>query len=380
MTYAPCDVVDPKFIHALGRWIGLEQELEFERRGRADTNYTLHGRLIGIDLQAQRIKILRTRTHAGEIHEMLAEYVLGVRHPDGTVVSNEAMVRRDREFRNSQNLRVAVVERAVADPEYLVPRNALRSVYMGCTKGPFGNTRLMQFDFADSADPSRRASICAKSLASAVRFMSWLDIWMSLDALLISAIRNHILWPGHIRFECHKKPSAGRTDWPRVFSAMDQLSHRTLEKYISRAMRGYTALNFRDLDETELPVMLELGLVQYEPLPLRAREVLAWVQMPNLRVLAREYGSSLQLTNRAPIVSQLMERMNPAIEARARGLMRPPKLLWRGPDGMSPEAFEAAIRELRNSIGHLRRWLRDAGDVYRDEALDDFIRSTEPSR
>lgn len=368
--------VDPSFLRALTEAAGVEPgEFAFERRGSGDTTYPLHGVILGVDAHAGVITLRRTRTHAGEVHEMGLRYFLTAISPRGEKFINHGLVERNLRFRAKQLARENAVSLALSSPLARKDLRPVRSTFLETVTVRIDGHTLQGFLYRDLEHPTQKVLIAADSLIAAQQFIGMQDIFMPLDDLLWDAINGTILWPAWIQCERRADPEAWSADWVEIYKVLRGLSPSSLTAYLNTLRTGYEFPKLNKLTPAERSTWLDRGLLRYETLPSTAREILNAIgTVAELRKLMKIHGLTPEGTTRAHLTEQLLAHETPALLEAAKGLLRPPRARVFAPCGLSRQEFLTALSELRMSFFQMRQWLRAESDRFRDSESE-FLRA-----
>ena len=152
--------IDPHFLKALINAAGVESgEFAFERRGSGDSTYPLHGVILAVNTQTGTITLRRTRTHAGEVHEMGLRYFLSATSPRGERWENTGLVERNRLYQAKQQAREDAIFSALASTSARSRLKPTKSALSGAVDLRLNGRRLVGYRFMDLEDPARKVVI-----------------------------------------------------------------------------------------------------------------------------------------------------------------------------------------------------------------------------
>lgn len=372
------DNIDTAFLASLVDFAGSTEEFEFERRGTGDSTYSLHGQVVAVNPQSSTIQIRRTRTHAGELHEMGLQYFLSATRINGVKLFNRMAHERNRQFLAKQEARVVAVARAAEDPTYRPSGTTLYSTFVGQTQRTLEGYSTERYVYQDRENSNRRVGIIAKSFYDAEHFMSRQDIFMPLDDMVLNAVSGRILWPAGMAFDRQKNAGAWSANWFHIYDELAGIAPAVLGYYLQRVHSRYASLSAHSLETLkprEVQLLIDRGLLRYEAPPQTLDETLDRISMSGLRQFLRDAGSRIKSAKRETLQQEvrLLLQFTPALTEATKQFMRPPKLLLWGPAGLTVEAFDCAVRELRDSIFLMRQWLRATRELYREDELAQLV-------
>lgn len=371
------DDIDPAFLRAISGFIGSAKEIEFERRGSGDSTYLLHGKVVAVDSEQGTIQIQRTRTSAGDIHEMGLQYFLSATPLSGVKLLNLIAIKRNEMFRDKQDAREAAVARASVNPSYNPSAENRRSLFVGKRKGSLEGFPVERYVYEDLEGTRRRVSLIAESQVAADKFMSMQDIFMPLDDMIWHAINLRVLWPAGIAFDRQANPSAWSLDWFKLFDNLAGIPKEVLTHYLDLVHSGRVHFgSFLSRTASDVTLLSESGLLESQGVPKSFAETLERVSLTGLRQLRKEAGSSFRTQTRVALTDELSRLISPALEASAILLMRPPRMRVKAPAGLTVEQFDRAVRELRDSIFLMRQWIRATREFYREDELKELVEVT----
>lgn len=107
--------IDDDFVKILTALAGSRVEMAFERRGEGTSTYPFHGEILSVDEHAGTIQILRTRTHAGEVHTMGLRYFLSATAPNCEPFLNSLAIDRHKAQLQKSVVRDRAIEVLKAD-------------------------------------------------------------------------------------------------------------------------------------------------------------------------------------------------------------------------------------------------------------------------
>lgn len=366
--------IDPAFLRAIAGFIGIAEELEFERRGNGDSTYVLHGKVVAVDSERGTIQIQRTRTSAGEVHEMGLRYVLSATRPTGAKIENRIAVERNKMFRDKQDAREAAVAGASVNPNYSPDAKNLRSRFVVQSQGTLEGFPTERYVYEDLEGSRRKVGIIARSLVAANKFMSMQDIFMPLDDMMWHAINSRVLWPAGIAFDRQMNSSAWSLDWFKLFDELAGIPKEILTHYLDLIHSGRVEFgNFVSRTANDVTSLSERGLLEVEDLPKLPAEILECVPLAGLRQLLKEANSSFKAQTRVALTEELSRLMTSRLEASAIRLKRPPRMRIKAPTGLTVEEFDRGVRELRDSIFLMRQWIRATREFYREYELEQLV-------
>jgi hypothetical protein len=311
--------VDPVFMWCLASLAGSDEELAFERRGQGASTYPLHGKVVSVDLDAETIRILRTRTHVGEVHEMGLRYFLNATRSAGEVLVNRVTTEQNNAFEERQQARESAVTAALANPFFRPPERQLRSKYVGTRTGNLEGVPPDRFVFQDKERPERTVGLVARSLDAARNFMAMQDLFLPLEDMFWHATNGRILWPAFIALSRIKCPAASSSfRWLEIYPLLDGLSPACLGFYMER------------FHSNRLGVRALGSLTEADVQALRDR-----------KLLFSKTTTSFQLVP---------------------------------PIGVTTDDFRLAVSELRDSIHMMRNWLRATYDFYGEDEIEQLAR------
>lgn len=306
--------IDPEFLNGLMALVDSDKELTFERRGEGASIYSFHGKVVSVNAARGTLKVLRTRTHKGEIHEMGLRYFLTATRPSGELLVNRLAVQRNNDFQQRRQAREIAVEQACSNPLFLPPKRDLRSRYTGTSTGTLEGYPKERYVFHDKKHPARIVGLIAESADTASHFMAMQDLFMPLEDMFWHAVRGKIIWPAWIAFERRQDPVTWSVDWLSAYAVLQGIPKAPLGFYMERFNEGrYGIRSFAPLTEDEVQALKEKGLLQQQ--------------------------------------------------SAKRFRLKPPL-------GLSDEGFRQAVRELRHSIYIMRQWLRAIPDFYGEDQLE----------
>ena len=366
--------IDPAFLRAISGFVGTSEELKFERRGNSDSTYTLHGKVVSVDRKNGTVQIQRTRTNAGEVHEMGLWFFLSATQRSGVKVENRIVVKRNEMFREKQRAREAAVARASLNPSYRPDANNRRSRFVGRRQGMLDGFPSERYVYEGLEGDQRKVGLTASSLAAADNFMSMQDIFMPLDDMVWHAIDSRVLWPAGVAFDRQVNPSAWSLDWFKLFDVLAGIPKEVLKQYLDLIHSGRVdfcvSVARRVSDTTSLSGR---GLLEIESAPKSLAEILERIPVAGLRQLLKETSSNLKAETRGALTKELSRLMTSKLEASAIRLMRSPLMRVKAPAGLAVEEFDRAIRELRDSIFLMRQWILATRELYREDELRQLV-------
>jgi hypothetical protein len=366
--------VDPRFVLTLTDLASTRAEVLFERRGTGDSTYPFHGEVVAVNADSGTIRIRRTRTHAGEVHEMRLHTFLSVAVPSGERTVNRVAYERNEAYRAGQREREEAVAKAMASPAERPARKVLRSAYAGPGLGTLAGYPPDRHVFQDLVHSTRRASLIANSASAAEHFMAMQDIYMPLNDLLWHAIDGGVLWPAAIAFDRQTNPGAWASNWLTLYPALAGLPPNVLREYLDRVRSGERRFaTLAPLSEEDVLLLLDRGLLSYEAQPSTAVDLLERVPVAGLRQLLCNAGSSFKARKREELAGELLAHITPMLEDAARLLMRGPLLELKAPGGLDVDEFGRAVTELRQSLFVMRQWLRADREIHREDALRQLV-------
>lgn len=368
MGLFPNEEIDPHFLKSLAQAAGVELgEFAFERRGTGDTTYPLHGVILAVDTEAGTITLRRTRTHAGEVHQMGLRYFLTATTPQGHQWKNRVLVDRNRQFREQQQAREKAVAAVLASTHLRCQVRPTRSVLSGMVEVELDGKALTGYRYFDLEHPGSKVVITATSLTAAQQFIGMQDIFVPLDDMLWDAVNGRVLWPAGIQCDRVSNREAWSTDWLTLYDVLQVLSPSLLLLYVNTMRTGYEFPHLTKFTDADLHALQLRGLIRYEAPPQTSREVLEKVpSVAGLRKLIKEHGITAPGMARAQLIERMLTHETPALIEAARRLIRPPRAQFLAPCGLSKQEFLTALSELRHSIFRMRQWLRGTEDRFRD--------------
>lgn len=360
----PIEDIDPHFLHALIKVAGVETgEFAFERRGSGSTTYPLHGVILAVNTQTGTITLRRTRTHAGEVHEMGLRYFLSATTPQGQRWENAGLVERNRQYQAKQQARENAIASALASTTLRRRVRPTRSALVGAVDLTLHGRRVIGYRYMDREYPELKVVITASSLPAAQQFMGMQDLFMTLDDTIWDAINGHVLWPAGIECDRAKNPEAWSTDWMPIYDVLQGLLPSTLQLYLDAIRSDYEFPRLTKFSKADLQALEARGLIRYQPTPSTSREVLEKVpSIIALRQLMKDHGITARAMSRALLIDQMLSHETPALIEAAKRLNPPPRARFLAPCGLSTQEFRGCIGELRNSIFLMRQWLRGFED------------------
>lgn len=368
--------IDDEFLNILSALVGSGVEMAFERRGEGTTTYPLHGEIVAVDESAGTIQILRTRTHAGEVHTMGLRYFLTATAPDCDPLINTLAKARLQADLQKGIARETAIEQVKASAGSSHIHSLTQSRYQGNATGSMVGYPSNRYVFADKVDPTRTVGIIARSMADATQFMASQDLFMSLDDSLELAITGHVLWPAGIAYATVQNPEAWRAPWQEIFKVLDGLTVRALTFYLQKIRRGSQSISDTEtIGNAAIQSLTARGLLQTEGRPASYEETVKRIPVAGLKELLRSAGAKSKLPTRLLLEAEVLSVMtsNPSnLHEKALQLMRAPKTVVRAPCGLSNDEFAHAIKELRDSIFIMRQWLRSTYELEREEELRAF--------
>lgn len=372
MGLPPNDLIDPHFLACLVKAAGVESgEFAFERRGRGDTTYPLHGQIVAVNTVAGTITLRRTRTHAGEIHEMGLRYFLTATTPKGQKWENTTLVERNRQFREKQQVRQDAVAAVLASPHSRIQVKPTRSAFGGSVDVTLFGKTLKGFRYFDLKDPQASVVITASSILAAEQFIGMQDIFAPVDQVIWDAVNGHILWPAGIQCARVAKTEAWSTNWLAIYEVLHGLSPSLLLRYVNTLQLGYEFPHLTHFTLTDQRALLERDLIRFEAAPVTFREVLEKVPtIAALRQLMKEHGIPAGGKLRAQVIDRILAHETPALISAARLLASPPRAQFFAPCGLSKQEFLTAVKELRHSLHQMRDWLRGTDDRFQDYEIE----------
>jgi hypothetical protein len=366
--------IDPAFLHAISGFAGTSEELEFERRGSGDSTYTLHGKVVSVDRKNGTVQIQRTRTNAGEVHEMGLCFFLSAAPRSGGKVENRIAVKRNEMFREKQRARKAAVASASFNPSYKPGEKSRRSRFVGLRQGVLDEFPSDRYVYEGLEGGHRKVAIIASSFAAADKFMSMQDIFMPLDDMVWHAIDSRVLWPAGVAFDRQVNPSAWSLNWFKLFDVLAGLPKEVLMPYLDLIHSGRVnfgvAVAGRIRDTT---VLAERGLLEVESAPKSLAEILKRIPVVGLRHLLKETSSNSKVQTRGALAKELSRLATSKLEASAIRLMRSPLMRVKAPTGLVVEELDRAVRELRDSIFLMRQWILETRELYREDELRQLV-------
>lgn len=366
--------IDPAFLHALADFVGTTQEVEFERRGSSDSTYTLHGIVVSVDHKNGTIQIQRTRTHAGEVHEMGLWYFLSATPRTGLKIQNRIAVERNEMFREKQRDREAAVVSATLNLAYRPDPTNRRTLFVGRRQGHLNGYPTERYVYQGLEGGRREVGLIASSLAAADNFISRQEIFMPLDDMVWHAINSRVLWPAGIAFDRQVKSSAWSLDWFKLFDVLAGIPKDALKEYLDLIHRGCMDSSLSVARKVSDTTSLSMrGLLVVESSPNSFVEILERVPVAGLRQLLKEASSNSKARTRVTLIEALSSLMTPELEASAVRLMRSSRMQVKAPAGLAFDEFDRAIRELRDSIFLMRQWLLATREIYREDELRQLV-------
>ncbi|MGB3452176.1 MAG: hypothetical protein WBA58_16985 [Giesbergeria sp.] len=350
--------IDPVFLRTLQELACKGGEVAFERIGDGGTTYPLHGVVVSVNPLAGTIHIQRTRTHAGQLHEMGLRYFLEVTLPTGQKISNS----RARAYLSQLNTRLSARERAiqeVMESPYARPHEFLQTAYDGVTTGNFRGLPAKRFVYVDKHDRTRQVEIIAKSRIDADWFMASQDLYMALDDTLLIAIKSHAIWPTGIAYVTESNPSAPSVPWMEIFKALDGLPTLALEAYLRMIRKGTEVLaNPSKMPADIVDTLLKQGLLQTEAPPSTSDEAIGRMTVTALRQWLRANGVKSAAKSREELLVAAARTSTPDMLTSALLFVRPPRIHVRAPCNLSVRNLQTALEQMRDSIFNMRQWLR----------------------
>lgn len=366
--------IDDEFMSILCALAGSGVEMAFERRGEGTTTYPLHGEVVAVDESAGTIQILRTRTHAGEVHTMGLRYFLTATAPDcDPLINTLARARLQADLQKGiarEAARETAIEQVKASAGSSHIHSLTQSRYQGNATGSMVGYPSNRYVFADKVDPTRTVGIIARSMADATQFMASQDLFMSLDDSLELAIKGHVLWPAGIAYATVQNPEAWRAPWQEIFKVLDGLTARALTFYLQKIRRGSHSISDTEtIGNTAIQSLTARGLLQIEGRPASYEETVKRIPVVGLKELLRIAGAKSKLPTRLLLEAEVLSVMTNDLHEKALQLMRAPKTVVRAPCGLSNDEFAHAIKEMRDSIFIMRQWLRSTYELEREDEL-----------
>lgn len=307
------DDIDPDFLRTLAALAGSGEELAFERRGEGASTYPFHGKVVSINMDRGSMQVLRTRTHAGEVHEMGMRYFLSATRPSGEVLHNRVVGRRNDDFHESREKWELASAQAFNNPLFRPPGSVLRFKFVGTRNGKLSDYTAERFVFQDNHHLARKVGLVASSADAAHQFMVMQDLFLPLEYMYWHASVGRVLWPAAIALKRTQDPSAWAVDWLKLYGVFDGLDRPTLGFYMERFNAGRLGLRtFGSLTETQVQALKDKGLLFLQ--------------------------------------TSKSHRLAP-------------------PSGLSSDGFQMAVRELRDSIHMMRQWLKATYDFHGEEQL-----------
>lgn len=366
------DDVDPDFQEILAALAGSGIEIEFERRGEGVSTYPFHGEVVSVDAVAGTIQILRTRTHAGQIHTMGLRYFLSATPAHSSALFNTAAQRGLQQELNRISEREKAIEHVKAGSYPSVNPGSIRSRYKGTFKGKMEQYPAVRYVYADITHPDRTVGITAKSPSDATRFITAQDLFTSLDDALLIAISGHVLWPAGIAYDRLQDPAAWKAPWLEIFKTLDGLPTNVLDFYLTKVRSEVKSVSsVETIGASGAKILSDRGLLYTEAPPGSYEETVKRIPVAGLKQLLRQAGVKGFVSTRLLLETQLLPLMTPELQAKALTLMpaRKPKTMLRAPCSMSLTDFLIAIKEMRASIFIMRQWLRATWELDRESEL-----------
>ena len=352
--------IDDEFLKILSALAGSGVEMAFERRGEYTTTYPLHGEIVAVDESAGTIQILRTRTHAGEVHTMGLRYFLSATAPNCEPLIN-SLARARLQTDLQKGIDTGPIQSSTA---------LTQSKFQGTSTGAMTGYPPNRYVFADKQDPSRTVAIIARSLGDATQFMASQDLFMTLDESLQIAVACHVLWPAGMTYDRLKHPEAWQAPWQKIFEALDGLPTRALAYYLRKLRGGSTVVTDTGaIGAAATQSLVARGLLQTEGRPATFEETIKRIPVAGLKELLRSAGANSKIPTRLLLETQVLSIMTDALHQKALQLMRAPKTVLKAPCGLTNEEFANALKEMRDSIFLMRQWLRATYELDREAEL-----------
>lgn len=362
--------IDEEFLKILSALAGSGVELSFERRGEDTTTYPLHGEIVAVDESAGTVQILRTRTHAGEVHTMGLRYFLSATAPNCEPLINSLARARLQADLQKGIAREKAIEQVKASAGASQSPALTQSRFQGMATGTMAGYPSNRYIFADKEDPTRTVGIIARSMADATQFMASQDLFMTLDESLQIAVAGHVLWPAGIAYVSLKNVEAWRAPWLEIFKALDGLPASALAFYLQK-MRGGSKVvtDTGAIGAGAIQSLVARGLLHTEGRPTSYEETIKRIPVAGLKELLRSAGAKSKLPSRLLLEAQVLAIMTDELHRQALQLMRAPKTVVRAPCGLTNEEFAHALKEMRDSIFIMRQWLRSTYELDREDEL-----------
>jgi hypothetical protein len=351
--------VDPMFVEALISLQETGQEILFKRFGQRYQAYELHGKIVAINSVEKKISIERTRSHAGEIHEM------GIRNFISATGSTGQEYKHQKAFSQYEaNLcRIAAwqegVTRALIEPDYKPQSLGSTSQFVRESFGHIKGHAVRLFIFSDSKDPDVEVAICAKSRDAAEHFMILVDAFITLDDLCPRMLLAHFLWPAWLEYEESALANETKTqvNWPDFFRIFDGIPISALSVYTNLALSEKW-----EFEEPHGHISEEVNVLLSHRLVRQIRrtpeEILRRTGIRVLRAFVKEAGSSFKAQSGEAIRAHLLESMPSCLEQHLKREEGRAIYELAAPSEMSLPQLNATLRECRNMIHSLRHWLR----------------------
>lgn len=362
--------IDDEFLNILSALAGSGVEMAFERRGEGTTTYPLHGEIVAVDERAGTIQILRTRTHAGEVHTMGLRYFLSATAPNCEPLLNTLARARLQGDLQKDLARAKAIEQVKASPGAPQSPALTQSRFQGTSTGTMVGLPPNRYVFTDKKDTSRTVGIIARSMADATQFMASQDLFMTLDESLQIAVSCHVLWPAGMTYDRLINPEAWKAPWMEIFKALDGLPGSALAFYLQKVRSGTNRVTDTGaIGAAAIQSLFARGLLHTEGRPTSYEETVKRIPVAGLRELLRHAGAKSKLPTRLLLEAQVLAIMTSELHQKALQLMNAPKTFLRAPCGLSNEEFAHALKELRDSIFIMRQWLRSTYELDREDEL-----------
>ena len=362
--------IDDEFLKVLSALAGSGVEMAFERRGEDTTTYPLHGEIVAVDESAGTIQILRTRTHAGEVHTMGLRYFLSATAPNCEPLINSLARARLQADLQKGIAREKAIEQVKASAGASQSPALTQSRFQGMGTGTMGGYPSNRFIFADKEDPTRTVGIIARTMADATQFMASQDLFMTLDESLQIAVAGHVLWPAGIAYVSLKNSDAWRAPWLEIFKALDGLPASALAFYLQKVRSGSKSVaDTGALGVAAIQSLTARGLLHTEGRPASYEETVKRIPVAGLKDLLRHAGAKSKMPTRLLLEAEVLSVMTSELHQKALQLLRAPKTVVRAPCGLSNEQFAQALKEMRDTIFIMRQWLRSTYELDREDEL-----------
>jgi len=365
------DIKLARFVADLMPLVGGQDELTFERRILADGSYEFHGRIVGLSGGNTLLHILRTRTHAGEVHTMNVFSFLRIKRPDGQALENHHSIERlataaERSARRAQNLRCIDRDPSTSgssDRNCFSPRGDARDAGLP-------SHRVFMFSSWSPSDSAigREAGITGATVADATIFMRVQSHFPDLNVAVSLALHSGIVWPVGVQ-ALHGGALDSAVRWLDVCAAFEGVPYQALHVYVRRvrANKG-KAVSVAGMEAEWWPSLRRAGLMVWPIDPTNLEGLLARLDMAALRrIHALNMQGAGPVNTKKVLIKAILKSATPTIEEAALTAAQATLTPRIGPPpGMSMVEVHALFEEQATLLFFHRNWLWSGGEDLRE--------------